>query len=713
MKKCLLFAMSIFFSFNMLAQQKAKQSKPKEAAPTQKEMEAMMKEMQGAMEEMSDDDKRMMDSMGIIMPDMKAMQKKMSGVTDAQLKQAWDDEARIVPLKDASRIASISNTPLTIVALPLFISSANGNVTTQLKPASITKGEEIYKLVKTQYNSPIATGNTAAGLWMIGKAELALYVMGKACKDNPNNSDNLNNYAAMLSMSGAEQLAIPLLDNLNKQFPNNSTVLNNLGQAWFGLGHITKAEKYLDDVIRIYAYHPQANYTKSFIEEDKGNLPAAVEYVRKSIKHGYTREKEERLNKMGYKPKSKDFQFPFKPNSDPLGLSKFKHPDFPKSVDEAIELEEIWRKFKDECRAQRENLKGQQAQAEQAVFKAQEQLTKDVIAASRNAMADGTYVTPNFEIMPFHATKALVKIQELSEGNNGYDTKIQNALQDIQHYRTSMNSLTKKYNAAIAKIENVEGEQTGEGLANKDFCPEKKALTDAYLVAYNPGLQEKWDNYLDLFKRKLNEEIYWYQFAQWPHQFEVTKLAYQQMWLSVIAEDNFESITYKCKTNPTGKNGGKLAEFDDVACQYYSEFKTIVGTIKSDCSRTTTELDLKFVKLGLKQDMDKTTFNDQFMSCSVEVGVSAGAGIKNGPLKAEASIGVGVGAEFDRSGLKDVVVKVNAGVGVGTDVIDGGSMAGVGVNDLSADAGVQGQVSLISGKSSIESTGLLQGVFKK
>jgi tetratricopeptide (TPR) repeat protein len=713
MKKYLLLATLVFFSSHPLFGQQKPKPKQKEAAPTQKEMEAMMKEMKGAMDEMSEEDKKMMDSMGIKMPDMKAMQKNMEGVTDEQLKKAWDDENRIVPLKDAARIASVSSTPLTAASLPAFLSTAQGKVAAQLKPASKTKGEEIYKLIKAQNNSPTATGNTAAGLWMLGKAELALYVMGKACLDNPTNTDNLNNYASMLSMGGAEQLAIPLLDNLNKQFPNNSTILNNLGQAWFGLGDITKAEKYLDDVIRIYAYHPQANYTKSFIEESKGNMPAAVECVRKSIKHGYTREKEERLNKMGYKPTSKDFQFPFKPNPDPLSLSKFKHPDFPKSVDEAIELEKIWEKFKAECRAQGEILKSQQAQAEQIVMKTQEQFTKEIIAASNSAMTNGGYATRSFELVPFHAAKAAVKLKEITEGNNGHDFKIQKALQDITQYRLSMAPLTKKYNAEIGKLEKVEDEQTGEGLANKDFCPEKKALADAYLASYNPGLQKKWETYLDLLKRKLNEETYWYQFAQWPKMFEVTTLAYQQMWLQSISDISFTSITYKCKPKPAGKSGGKLAEFDDVACQYHSEFKTIVGTIKSDCSRTTTELDLKFIKLGLKQDMDKKTFNDQFMSCSVEVGVSAGAGIKNGPLKAEASIGAGVGAEFDRNGLKDVTVKVNAGVSAGTDIIDGGSIAGVGVSDLSADAGVQGQVSLISGKSSVESTGLLQGVFKK
>jgi hypothetical protein len=60
-----------------------------------------------------------------------------------------------------------------------------------------------------------------------------------------------------------------------------------------------------------------------------------------------------------------------------------------------------------------------------------------------------------------------------------------------------------------------------------------------------------------------------------------------------------------------------------------------------------------------------------------------------------------------------VIAKTSAGVSAGTDIISGGSMAGAGVSDLSLDVGVKGQISIISGKSSVESTGLLDGVFKK
>ena len=202
----------------------------------------------------------------------------------------------------------------------------------------------------------------------------------------------------------------------------------------------------------------------------------------------------------------------------------------------------------------------------------------------------------------------------------------------------------------------------------------------------------------------------------WPEQFEVAKVQAKIRWLTSIRDQKvmFQNKSSWCqeKTNEKAKPF-KLAAFDDVNCQYHSEFKSMVGTIRTDCGRMTTTLDLKVLKLGLKQDMDKETFGDQFMSCSVEVGVGAGVGINQGPLKAEASIGGSLAAEFDRNGLTDLVVKTSAGVSAGTDIISGGSMAGVGVSDLSVDVGVQGQISLISGASSVGSTGLLSGVFTK
>jgi hypothetical protein len=81
MKKYVLLLMFITITVAGIAQTKPK-PKQKEAVPTQKEMADMMKEMQKAMDEMSPEDKKMMDSMGIKMPDMKGIQKTVSGLSD-------------------------------------------------------------------------------------------------------------------------------------------------------------------------------------------------------------------------------------------------------------------------------------------------------------------------------------------------------------------------------------------------------------------------------------------------------------------------------------------------------------------------------------------------------------------------------------------------------------------------------------------------------
>src|SRR3954449_3472735 len=103
----LLLVISCFIFCEMSFAQPTKKPTAKEKAPTQKEMEDMMKDAQKELDGMSPEDKRMMDSMGIKMPSMKNVPK----VSDAQMKEAWENETAIVPKRDATRLASISNTP--------------------------------------------------------------------------------------------------------------------------------------------------------------------------------------------------------------------------------------------------------------------------------------------------------------------------------------------------------------------------------------------------------------------------------------------------------------------------------------------------------------------------------------------------------------------------------------------------------------------------
>ena len=286
MKKQLL-TITIFILIACLQIDAQTKAKEKEKPPTNKEMEDMMKEAQKELDNLDPEAKKMMDSMGVKIPDMKKAQKTVSGVTDAQLKKAIEDENRIVPQKDVARINEALATTLNNGNISAFINKTQQAVLSKLSANTKSKGAEILQeILKLKFS----VVNTAVGLWMDGKPTLALYLMGEACKAEPANDNNLNNYASFLTMCGAEQMALPILNNLTIRYPQNSTVLNNIAQAWLGLGDIQRAEKYADSAIRIYAAHPQANMAKCLIEESRGNIPAAIAAAKKSISEAYSTE---------------------------------------------------------------------------------------------------------------------------------------------------------------------------------------------------------------------------------------------------------------------------------------------------------------------------------------------------------------------------------------------------------------------------------------
>ncbi|MEO6136850.1 MAG: hypothetical protein ABIP35_16975 [Ginsengibacter sp.] len=712
MKRCILTFIATILTAAIFAQP-GKKTASKEKPPTQKEMQDMMKEAQQVMDEMNPEDKKMMDSMGIKMPSFKNVPK----VSDKQLAQAWEVENLIVPKKDNARIVSISKTPLTVGSLGTFINQVHNETLLLLWPASKSLAEKLYAQMKARGKNNDAIGNTASGLWIMGRIQPALYMMGRICVEDASNTDNLSNYAAMLSMSGIQQSAIPILNYLNTKYSGNSTLLNNLGQAWFGLGDIDKAEKYLDSVLRIYAFHPQANLTKSFIAESRGKKAEAVNLVKKSMRHSYSEEKEERLRKLGQKLTSKDVTLPKSPKSDPLNLGGSAPPPFPKSVDECIAMEPIWKTYLGQLKEQSAFLAKQYEQAEQTATDIQVKRNNDYMNVVKASINTGTQQVIS-ALAPIHAAAAYIMQNEVKDE---YARKLEIYGKKVSHYlSTTAVQISKEYEAEMEKLREADLEQTGEGKPNKDFCPKYKDASDKYLGVHNATLETFFKEYMEIQKKYLNEMTYWQMYSEWPAKFEAYKILAQMSWLRTLSLESsapYESITkYKCAAPPKGKIG-KLSNFDDVACKYHSEIKLFIGTMKSDCSRFTTEVDLGAVKLGLKQDMDKETFADQFMSCSVEIGAKIGKDVKMGPLSVEASAGARVGIEIDRTGVKDVYITGGVKAGVGTNIIGDAAEAlgtpssalGQGVSDLSLDGGAEGKISLVSGKGSIYST----GIFKK
>ncbi|MFC0774882.1 tetratricopeptide repeat protein [Terrimonas alba] len=713
MKKYLL-VISMLLAIAATFAQTGKKPPAKEKPPTQKEMADMMKEMQAAMNEMSPEDKKMMDSMGIKMPDTKSIQKNMSGISDAQLKKAYDDENRIVPKRDAVRISAVPKA-VTDSKMGAYIAAIQNKLASTFKPAVISMGNKAYDYIKSNSKNVGEAGNMAMGLWLAGKPELALYVLGKLCATNAGNTDNLSNYSAMLSMQGAQHLAIPILNNLNARYPKNSTLLNNLGQAWFGLGEIGNAEKYIDSAIRIYAYHPQANLTKSLIEESKGNRKGAIDATKRSIAKAYSMDKENRLNKLGYKLDKKDLVWDRPMPQDPLGLEKFKWPEYPMNVAESEVLEVEWDAFKKKCQEEKDELEMQEKTLEKVVKQANDARTKQLLQAGQR----GIMIEP----LPRFAHKAMAKLGYLVVDKDGH----------IAFSYQQKGQAVANANIEVAKFEDILSNQIealgkqyeddfGEGKPNpfEAACADYNKANNSFLSSSNTLLRDAFNDFLAFMRRKINNEMYYYQYTMWPENFELAKVQAKISWLSLLQNQNprFKDKNSWCqdKTDVEAKPF-KLSKFDDIACKYKSKLDLKIITIENNCSRMTSEFDFMFLNYVRKDDFERAE-GDTYISSTFKVSVEAGKDLKAGPLKVEAKMGAGVELEFGRTGLEDVTLIGEAKVGAGTSIFDedeksdspGIGIAGKDAFPTTVEAGVEGRVSLISGHGEIGGSGILKGM---
>lgn len=678
MKKYLFTTVLLLLLEASFAQTKPKQ-KAVEKPPTQKEMGDMMKEMQQALDEMSPEEKKAMEEMGIKMSDLKEIQKNLSGVTDAQMKKAYEDENRIVPQKDAARISTALAVTLSNEKMSDFINKTHLAVLEKLSANTKTKSTEIMQQVIKQKSS---LANTSVGFWMDGKPTLALYLMGEACKAEPANAINLNNYASFLTMCGAEQLALPILNNLNSRYPNNSSIFNNMAQAWLGLGDLQRAEEFADKAIRIYAFHPQANMAKCLIEESKGNIPAAIAAAKKSIRKAYSNEKENKLKKLGYDLKSDDLNWDRPMPQDALGLGKFSWPEYPLDVEQNKLLEKEWNDFKKECQQKINELKIKQERAEQEYFTQSGLRTQQILQAGQN----GQYVQP----MPGYAAKAIKKLGPgINDVNGNMSFVFTKELEPVVKALIAVGEYENILNEKQIELDRKYEDQIGEGKTNplEAICKDENGIRSEFLKKANSGLQSAYRNYFNYTRRRTSDLLYYYQYTMWPDQFELAKLMAQVAWLTQIKDQRvyFKDKSSWCNTVPKNKKPGTLQNFDDVHCEYVSTMNLGVYKITSSCSNLAGEFDFGGVKINMSDNVETGCFSGSAM-----VGTSKGF---DGPAGTEIEASIAALVEWDNTGITDV------GAIVGVDANANGVTVAGAESKITVNTGVS-----TSGK------GILQGI---
>ena len=587
--------------------------------------------------------------------------------------------------------------------LARYLAKVHSAVSAKMGAKAGSEAKELYGLA----GSPAEGAQIANGLWMFGSTAYAILVLGNTLQSDPRNADYLNNYAAFLTMAGAEDAALPILKYLNAAYPNNSTVLNNMAQAWFGLGDIPAAEAYLDSTLALYPGHSQANLTKSVIEEQKGNKTEAVKALKESIRSGYSPDKEAKIKELGHKVTGRDITWTTDLNEDPLGFGHMNWPDYPMNVDESDYLEGEWERYRGEISRLSAKYQQQFALAQNEHALTIHERTMEMLNPQANLHL------PKKQMV--FSSKIAAKLDYYDEENPDLELQqYEEQLSGMEKLEEMLREKETQHKQALEQF--LKTVMDGEGAGSADmnaYCDGMDNLNNRYLTEVNTLLRDENKKRIDYWRHTWSRRLNYLQYTLWPEEFELEKLRAMITWLAMIGGQEVRFAT-PCERpeeeERLGLVSGKLQDFYDMNCKDKSQLNLVIGSITIECNKMTTQLDSKFFKYTVRENID----TDQIIQGSVEIGFDPNLSdpVAWGPVKAELKGELYGFIEFDGNGITDVGVKAGAKATFGTNYVsDENAKASLGfADDLSATlVGAEARWGWNSGPS-MEGKGILQGI---
>lgn len=644
------------------------QTKPKqeEKAPTSAEMEQLMKEAQKALEELSPEDKKMMEEMGIKIPGFN----DVSDVNDKQLSEAFVEDGLIIPSKKTELIASLPKRIFSNPELSEYVKKTNNSVASVMDPAGKQVAEKIMETFKNDpyYGAMIAS--SANGMWVMGMKEPAVYLMGIAVNALPN-ADNYNNYAAYLTMTGAAHMAIPILQKLNSIHKNNSTILNNLAHAWLQLGDEEKATSYLDSTIRIYAYHPQANNTKSLILESKGKKAEAVTALKRSLKHSVTRKKMDRLSKLenDEKNKWKGYYVPrvYFSTSFNLGMYTALIPtEYANTI--GMEAEQKWTGFRNQIREEKDAIDAL--------------ITAGDAVVEEEALRIGEKAIKQEGIVFSHYYNK--SLERYNDFVNGYELQINREGENWIKYVNEWAELKSKFSEEMRKENEAFNAKIRAGANLQTNCEGEVPIANKYVKLIN-DLHKQYNT--EKINKVTTEAYSFYNLAPSTAVTDAMALRIvlqlKSSFLGKLLELKHEYFNLPCtpdeETKPDEYKKGDLPDFDEVNCKILNTiYSPGLGKIIMRCN--TMSLVLDPILIPLKGGLT-ANFDGLVEEASIAITVKG--------------VDITVDGKFDKSGD---FLKGNAGVGVkikGIDVKFNGEFSATGFTKGSVDLGIDGALKFL------------------
>ena len=493
--------------------------------------------------------------------------------------------------------------------------------------------------------------------------------MGKAVEALPN-ADNYNNYSAYLTMLGAGHMAIPVLAKLNSVHHNNSTILNNMGQAWLQLGDGDMAEKYLDSAIMVYAYHPQANYTKCLILESEGKTAEAVVALKRSIQHSATKSKVDKLNKLEKNPPRRPkYYIPRSYVSVSFNLGAYTTL-MPKNYDmtDGGGAEKEWEFFRQQLQPE---LAGLDAAIRLAEKQAEEETQNIAIRAEKSQ---------NVGFPPYYF-RAVDRYNNYLSGTFS-DYKMQAEGEKWVGYLTEWAKLKQEFSDALDAEEDRFNQELEGGSDRIDNCEEQLAIINKYIQSLNTLNQAYNDAKV---RQALTEayDAYYYQPAIAISDGVALKLVLEikRNFVQTLIGLKHNSYASGCTLpkSPELKKG-ELPDYDKVNCRTSSTlYVPITGQITIRCNEMITIFNPTL--LPVKASWTENFNTGKIMEASVGVTVKA--------------VDITIGGKFDAAGN---LVSGNVSVGKnieGVDVAVNGEFDASGFTRGSLELGIDGSLGLL------------------
>lgn len=453
--------------------------------------------------------------------------------------------------------------PFTADAYKNYVTDLHTQIASALKPEIKKKTDGYVKQKKLTQSKAIS--NAALAAWLQKTPAASLYLYSMAVVSNLSDGLAANNFSAFLIMGGLPEKSIPVLEYWNKQNPGKATILANLGNAYYRLGDITTAMKYLQQCVQKDSLNSVANKLLCMVYLKKGDVAKAEEHGTRSISKSHDQQIISILQQLNnkIKPGTVMSRFPPLPEKEFPMLEQIKLPAMPTRLDDmdqfAIELDAAKASLKMTIAAIDAKWPKQNGDMQQEVLKAT--LTKGISPIQIKAQ----YII--MDGMQIYQSES-VKEDDVFQ----YQLKKINAPHNI-----TIKAIHTKYNSRLKKLEGGEaGDEDQIAALEKAKCMELNGQTEVYLARLS-RLVNQYASRQEYISRKFYRDCanwvpYW--FSASGFDFPSIERDYLTDVLNILGEYKVFTKMHCELFEPLPIKEGEVQEWED---EYCANFKGKIG----------------------------------------------------------------------------------------------------------------------------------------